>query len=321
MKAMKCAGLALAIGFSSAFSTLCAAQYPEKPGRFISPFPPGGLADIFARTTAQRVTEQTGKVFVVENRTGAGGRIGYEAGAKAAPDGYTFVITDVTYTMMPALYGSLPWDHADLVPVTLVAQMPFVIAVNANAKITSLSDLIAQAKANPGKINYGSAGIGSVNHVVTELFRRSAAVELTHVPYRGMGDAMTGLLAGSVDLLVTAMPTAMNNVKAGKVAALGVTAPRRAGAMPNVPTSAEAGVPFVASNWIGLTAPKGSPREAIDWMQKQVSTAVSTAEVRERIAAQGAEAQPMTTEEFAKLMQDEGRRWGEVIRSAKIKAE
>jgi tripartite-type tricarboxylate transporter receptor subunit TctC len=317
MKTMRYAALALTVGFS----TLAAAQYPEKPGRLISPFAPGGIADIFARTVAQRITEQTGKVFVVENRTGAGGRIGYEAGAKAAPDGYTFVITDVTYTMMPALYGNLSWNHADLVPVTLVAQMPFVIVVNANAKMASLSDLLGRAKASPGRINYGSAGIGSVNHVVSELFRRSAGVEITHVPYRGMGDAMTGLLSNSVDLLVTAMPTAMNNVKAAKVVALGVTAPRRAGALPDVPTAAEAGVPFVASNWIGLTAPKGSPREAIDWVQKQVSTAVSTPEVKERIAAQGAEAQAMTTEEFAKLMQDEGRRWGEVIRAAKIKAE
>jgi tripartite-type tricarboxylate transporter receptor subunit TctC len=317
MKAMQYVALVLAAGFS----TLCAADYPEKSGRLISPFAPGGIADIFARTIAQRITEQTGKVFVVENRTGAGGRIGYEAGAKAAPDGYTFVITDVTYAMMPALYSSLPWEHADLVPVTLVAQMPFVIAVNANAKMVSLSDLLARAKANPNKINYGSAGIGSVNHVVTELFGRSAGVELTHVPYRGMGDAMTGLLTGTVDLLVTAMPTAMNNVKSGKVVALGVMAPRRAGALPNVPTAAEAGVPFVASNWIGLTAPKGTPRAAIDWMQKQVSTAVSTPQVKERIAAQGAEAQAMSTEEFAKLMQDEGRRWSQVIRSAKIKAE
>src|SRR2546429_5182092 len=176
MKAMKCAALMLAAGVS----TFCAADYPEKPGRLIAPFAPGGIADIFARTVAQRITEQTGKVFVVENRTGAGGRIGYEAGAKSAPDGYTLVITDVTYTMMPALYDKLAWNHADLVPVTLVAQMPFVIVVNANAKTTSLAELIAQAKANPSKINYGSAGIGSVNHVVTELFKRSGGVELTH---------------------------------------------------------------------------------------------------------------------------------------------
>jgi tripartite-type tricarboxylate transporter receptor subunit TctC len=316
-KALKCAAFVLTIGFS----TLSVAQYPEKPGRLISPFAPGGIADIFARTIAQRITDQTGKVFVVENRTGAGGRIGYEVGAKAVPDGYTFVVTDVTYTMMPALYSSLPWDYADLVPVTLVAEMPFVIAVNANAKMASLSDLLARAKANPNKINYGSAGIGSANHVVTELFRRSAGVEITHVPYRGMGDAMTGLLSGSVDLLVTAMPTAINNVRARKIVALGVMAPRRAGALPSVPTATEAGVPFVASNWIGLTAPKGTPQEAIDWVQKQVSAAVSTPEVRERIAAQGAEPQAMTTKEFAKLMRDEGHRWGKVIRSANIKAE
>jgi tripartite-type tricarboxylate transporter receptor subunit TctC len=207
------------------------------------------------------------------------------------------------------------------VPVTLIAQMPFVIAVNANAQVSTLAELLGRAKANPKKINYGSGGFGSVNHVVTELFRQSAGVELTHIPYRGMGDAMTGLLTGSVDLLVTAMPTAMNNVKAGKIVALGVTAPRRPGALPNVPTATEAGVAFVASNWIGLTAPKGTPREAIDWVQKQVSSAVSTPEVRERIAAQGAEPQAMTTEEFGKLMHDEGRRWGEVIRSANIKSE
>ena len=247
-------------------------------------------------------------MFVVENRTGAGGRIGYEAGAKAAPDGYTFVVTDVTYTMMPALYGNLPWDHADLVPVTLVAQMPFVIAVNASAKMASLADLLARARANPNRINYGSAGFGSVNHVVTELFRRSAGVEMTHIPYRGMGEAMTGLLTGTVDLLVTAMPTAMrNNVARRQSRELRCDGSPPGKALPSCADGdRRSGLPFIASNWIGLTAPKGSPRKAIDWMQKQVSTAVSTPEVRERIAAQGAEAQAMTTEEFAKLMQDEG---------------
>lgn len=317
MKAVKFAAFLLALAVSSS----AAAQYPDKPIRLIVPFPTSGLADIMARIVAQMVSEQSGKSMIVENRTGAGGRIGYEAGAKSPADGYTFVITDVTYTMMPALYSSLPWEHDNLVPVTLVAQLPFVIAVNANAKVTTLSELLALAKASPTKINYGSAGFGSVNHVVSELFTRASGAEMTHVPYKGMGEAMTGLLVGSVDVLITAMPTAMGNVKGGKVVALGVTAARRAGALPNVPTTAEAGVPFVASNWIGLTAPKGAPREAIDWVQKQVSTALSRPEVRDRIAALGAEAQAMTTEEFGKLMQDDGRRWGEVIRSAKIKAE
>ena len=152
-------------------------QYPDRPVKIIVPFAAGGVADILARLVSQKVSEQSGRSMIVENRTGAGGRIGYEAGAKSPGDGYTLVATDVTYTMMPALYSGLPWEHADLVPVTLVAQMPFVVAVNANAKATSLADILVLAKADPKKINYGSAGFGSVNHVVTELLKRSAGIE------------------------------------------------------------------------------------------------------------------------------------------------
>ena len=303
------------------YATLAAAQYPDKSIRVIVPFVAGGVSDILARVIAQKITEQSGKAMVVENRGGAGGRIGYEAGAKAVGDGYTLVATDVTYTMLPALYANLSWDHADLVPITFIAQMPFVIAVNANSKVRSMAELLAFAKANPGKINYGSSGIGGVNHVVTELFRRTANIDITHVPYRGMGDAMAALLGGSIDMVITAMPTAMNHVKSGKINAMSVTAARRPGALPNAPTTSEAGVPFVAGNWVGFTTPKGAPREAIDWIQKQVATAISVAEVRERISAAGAEAQLMNADEFGKFMQDEGRRWGETIRSANIKAE
>jgi tripartite-type tricarboxylate transporter receptor subunit TctC len=311
----------VALAILAGYASQSGAQYPDKAIRVIVPFAAAGVSDILARVVAQKITEQSGKTVVVENRAGAGGRIGYEAGAKSAGDGYTLVATDVTYTMMPALYASLPWEHADLVPITLIAQMPFVLAVNANAKSRSLAELLAFAKANPGKINYGSSGIGGVNHVVTELFRRTAGIEITHVPYRGMGDAMAALLGGSIDMVITAMPTAMNHVKSGKINAISVTAARRPGALPNVPTATEAGVAFVASNWVGFTTPKGTPREAIDWMQKQVAAAISVAEIRERISAAGAEAQPMSTEEFGKLMQDEGRRWGETIRSANIRAD
>jgi tripartite-type tricarboxylate transporter receptor subunit TctC len=311
----------VALALLSGYASQPCAQYPDKSIRVIVPFAAAGVSDILARVVAQKITEQSGKTIVVENRAGAGGRIGYEAGAKSAGDGYTLVATDVTYTMMPALYTSLSWDHADLVPITLIAQMPFVVAVNANAKVRSMAELLAFAKTNPGKINYGSSGIGGVNHVVTELFRRTAGIEITHVPYRGMGDAMAALLGGSIDMVITAMPTAMNHVKSGKINAMSVTAARRPGALPNVPTATEAGVAFIASNWVGFTTPKGAPREAIEWIQKQVSAAISVAEVRERISAAGAEAQVMSTEEFGKLMQDEGRRWGETIRSANIRAE
>lgn len=297
------------------------AEFPERPVRFLVPFATGGVADVLARVVAQKMTEQTGKAVIIENKTGAGGRIGYEAGAKAAADGYTLTATDVTYTMMPALYATLPWNHADLAPVALFAQMPFVVAVRETDKLSTLPQFIAKAKATSAKVNYGSAGVGSVNHVVTELFARTAGVQMVNVPYRGMGDAVTGLLTGSVDVLVTAMPTAMGQVKAGKFVALAVTAPQRAQAMPQAPTASEAGVRFIASNWIGLTAPRGVPRDASDWLQKSIGNAMNAADVQANFVRLGAEPVNVAAEEFGQLMRSEATRWGDVIKSAKIVAE
>lgn len=305
----------------AAIVTPADAQYPDKPIRILVPFAAGGVADVLARSVAQKITEQTGKVVVVENKTGAGGRIGYEAGAKSPPDGYTFMATDVTYTMMPALYSTLSWNHGDLVPVGMIAQAELVVAVSAKGKYFAMSQLIADAKAQPKKLNYGSAGVGSVTHVITELFARISGVEMTHVPFRGMGEAMTALLGGTVDVLVTAMPTAMNHVKGGTVSALAVTSLKRSAALPSIPTATELGVAFVASNWIGLTAPRNTPKEAIDWMHKSLAAAVAAPDVRERFLAQGAEPSGMGVDAFAMLMQSETKRWGEVIRSAKITAE
>lgn len=305
------------------FAPAAAAQYPDKPVKIVVPFAAGGVSDIVARVVAQKLTEQTGKTFIVENRTGAGGRIGYEAVANSAGDGYTLSATDTTYTMLPALYTSLPWDQVhDLRPVTLLAQMPFVVVVSAKAKETTLGQLLAQARANPDKINYGSAGVGSVNHVVTELFQRAARIQLTHVPYKGMGDAMTGLLSGSVDILVTAMPTAMSNVKSARIVPLAVTSAKRSAALPDVPTAAEAGVGgFVASNWVGLSAPKGTLQEAIDWLAQHAAAATATPEARERLATLGAEPAANGPEDFGRLMRADRQRWAEVIRAAGIKPE
>lgn len=297
------------------------AQYPEHPIKILVPFAPGGVADLLARVVAQKITDQTGKTVIVDNKTGAGGRIGYEAGAKAAADGYTFTATDVTYTMLPALYKSLPWNaSADLVPVALLAQMPFVVAVRENAGVSTLPQLLAKAGAAGAKLNYGSAGVGSVNHVVTELFSKTAGVQMVNVPYRGMGEAVAALLGGSVDVLVTAMPTAMGQVRSGRIRALAVTAPARSPALPEAPTASEAGVKFVASNWIGLTAPKNTPAEAINWMQKAVAGAVATPEVKQNFLRQGAEpaAAASTRDDFERLMQSETARWAEVIHAAGI---
>jgi tripartite-type tricarboxylate transporter receptor subunit TctC len=217
-----------------ALATAALAQYPSKPVKIIVPFAAGGTGDIVARIVALKITEQTGKSFIVENRPGAAGRIGYEITAKSPGDGYVLAATDATYTMLPGLYGTLGWDQAnDLVPVTISARAPFVIIVNPSSQIKTLAQLLEQAKANPGKVTYGSAGVGSVNHVVTEMFKREAKVDLLHVPYKGMGDAMTGLLTGSVDMLITAMPTAVPQITGGKAVPLAVTSPQRSPALPN----------------------------------------------------------------------------------------
>ena len=305
-------------------STLAlAAEYPSKPVKIIVPFAVGGTGDIVARIIGLTMGKNTGAAFIVENRTGAGGRIGYEAGAKSPGDGYTFVATDATYTMLPGLYGSLNWDQAnDLVPVTISAQAPFVVIVGPDAKVKTLPELLAYAKANPGKITYGSAGIGSVNHIVTELFKREAGIDITHVPYKGMGEAMTGLLSGTVDLIITALPTAIPHIKSGKAVPLAVTSAKRSSALPDVPTVVESGVPrYVAGNWFGLTAPKGTPKEAIDYIHREVVKALASPEVKERLAAQGAEPSGITPQEMGKMLVEDTKRWTSVIHTAGIKAE
>ena len=310
---------AAAVSVFLAFAGSAHANYPEKPIRIVVPFVAGGVSDNVARQVSQKISEQTGKVFVVENRGGAGGRIGYEAGAKAAPDGYTIVATDATYTMLPGIFAKLNWEHSDLTPVTLIAQMPFVIAANSGGKIKSLADLVAQAKANPGKINYGSSGNGGVNHLVTELFSRSAGISMQQVPYKGMGDAVIGLMGNQVDILVTAMPTGLPHVTSGKMTALAVSSAKRALAAPQIPTASELGVPFVSNNWVGFTVPRGAPKEAYEWLQKSVVAAMATPDLTRRINAMGAEPNVLIGDEYGKMIQGETARWTEVIKAAGIK--
>jgi tripartite-type tricarboxylate transporter receptor subunit TctC len=320
---MKLLGALCAIAMFTLGASHAHAQYPNRPVKIIVPFAVGGTGDIVARMISMKISEDTGKPFIVENRTGAGGRIGYEAAAKSTGDGYTLAATDATYTMLPGLYGTLNWDQAnDLVPVTISAQSPFVVIVSPNAKMKTLGQLLDQAHAAPGKITYGSAGVGSVNHIVTEMFERDAKIKLLHVPYKGMGDAMTGLLTGSVDVIVTAMPTAMPHIASGKAIPLAVTSAKRSAALPNVPTVQESGVPgFVAANWFGLTAPKGTPREAVDYVRNEVVKALAAPDVKERLAALGAEGSGITPEEFGRILREDTKRWTDVIRAASIKAE
>ena len=300
-----------------------AAQGSARPTRILVPFAAGGASDTYTRIVAQKITEQTGKAFVVENRTGAGGRIAWEAAAKAAPDGATIALIDATYPMLPGLYASLPWDVAtDLVPAAMIAQTPFVIIVNSESKLTSLPALIAAARANPGKLNYGSAGVGSVIQVVSELFKHEAQINLTHIPYKGMSDASVALQAGFVDLIIAASPTALGPVRGGKARALAVTTAQRSAAFPGVPTAVESGAPnYVTTNWFGFAVPKGTSREVINTLREDVVRALAAPDVREKLGAQGAEASNFTAEEFAAFLRDETRRWTGVIKASGIKPE
>jgi tripartite-type tricarboxylate transporter receptor subunit TctC len=297
------------------------AQYGSRPTKIYVPFAAGGASDVYTRLAATKIAEQTGKVFVVENKTGAGGRLAWEAGAKSTPDGTTAVLIDATYPMLPGLFEKLPWDVAtDLVPVALIAQTPFVV-VAAPGSSKSLRDLLAKAKANPGKLNYGSAGVGSVTHVATALFLHNAGINVTHVPYKGMSDASIAVQSGQVDMMIAASPTALGSIRAGKAIALAVSTATRSPALPDVPTATESGVDYVATNWFGFAVPKGTPKASIDELRNDVVRAMSAPDVRQKLAAQGAEPSQFTPQQFAAFLKDETQRWTDVIQASGIRVE
>lgn len=309
----------------TALSTLAVAQgtYPDKPVRIIVPYAPGGTTDFAARQVAQKLTEQTGKSFFVENKTGASGTIGTDMVAKAAPDGYTLLTNDTTYAMLPSLFAKLPWDHASgLVAVTTLAQTPVVLVVGAGSPYKTLQELVAYAQKNPGKLNFGSGGAGSSTHLSAELFKKEGKLFVTHIPYKGAGDAMLGVMSSQVDLLITASPTAIPQVKGGKIRALAVTGDRRLASLPDVPTFAEAGLKsYKVTNWFGLAAPKGTPPDVVAKLQAEVKKAMSDKGLVERFAQQGAQPGGMAPAEFAGFITQETKTWSDVAKTAGIKPE
>ena len=312
------ASFALAIPLKSA-----CAQWPDKPVKLVVPYAPGGTTDFAARQIAQKLTEQTGKAFFVENKAGASGTIGTDMVAKAQPDGATFQINDTTYAMLPHLFKKLPWDHGkDLIPVTVIAQTPLVLVVSEKSPYKTVQDLVAFAKKNPGKLNYGSGGVGSSTHLGGELFKDAAKVDATHVPFKGAGEAMLNVVSGSVDFLVTAAPTAIPQVNGGKIRALVVTSPARIATLANVPTTMEAGLKdFNATNWFGIAAPKGTPQPVIDKPHAEVKRALASPDLGKRFADQGAEPGGIAPAEFQAFVRAETERWGKIIRAADVKPE
>ncbi len=322
MKTFICFTLTTSLAIA-AFGSSAQTNWPEGNVRLVVPYAPGGTTDYAARQVAQKLTEQTGKSFFVENKAGGSGTIGTDMVAKSKPDGSTFHVNDTTYAMLPHLLKKLPWEHGkDLVPVTTLAVTPLVVVVGANAPYKSANEFIDFARKNPGKANYGSGGIGSSTHLGAELFKKSGKLFITHIPYKGAGDAIRGVMSGEVDILVTAAPTAIPAVSGGRVRALMVTSPKRLSALPDVPTATELGLKdFNATNWFGLAAPKGTPQAVIDKLQAEVKKALSSPDLQKRFAEQGAEPGGMPVADFQKMVASETQRWGQLIQAAGIKPE
>lgn len=297
--------------------------WPEKPVRIIVPYAPGGTTDYAARQIAQKLTEQTKQSFYVENKAGASGTIGTDLVAKAAPDGYTLLTNDTTYAMLPSLFSKLPWDHANgLVPVTTIAQTPVVLVVGVNSPYKTLAELLAFAQKNPGKLNFGSGGPGSSTHLSAELLKKEGKLFMTHIPYKGAGEAMLAVVSGQVDVLVTASPTAIPQVKGGKLRALAITGDKRLPSLPDVPTFKEAGLRgYTVTNWFGLVAPKGTPPEVVNKLQAEVKKALADPALRERLTQQGAQPGGISPADFAGFIKQETMIWGAVARLAGVRPE
>jgi len=309
----------------AAFAAGVSAQaYPTKPIRIVVPFPAGGTTDVLARAAAQKLAETLGQPAVVDNRPGAGGNIGAELVAKSAPDGYTLLMGTVgTHAINPGLYPKLPYDHVkDFAPVILVAGVPNVLVINPALPVNSVPELIAYAKANPGKLNFASSGNGTSIHLSAELFKTMAGVQMTHVPYKGSAPALQDLVGGQVQLMFDNLPSSLALIKGGKLKALAVTSGARAAALPDVPTLAESGLPgFEASSWFGLLAPAGTPPPVIAKLNGEIAKWLATPEAKEKLLAQGANAAGGTAEEFAQFIAAETAKWQKVVKESGAKVD
>ncbi len=314
------AALALA-----AFAAAAPAQdYPAKPIRLIVPFPPGGGTDIAARTVANKLSETLRWTFVVENKPGAGGNLGVEQAVKSPPDGYTLVIGQTSnLAINPALYAKLPYDPLkDLSPIALIVSAPVVLVVAENSPYKSLGDLLAAARRDPGAVTFASPGNGTVSHLAGELLQRASGVKFTHVPYKGAAQAMTDLLGGQVQSFMSSVPSALAQIKGGRLRAIAVTSAKRAAEMPEVPAIAESGYAgFDATTWYGLLAPAGTPAAVIKRLNAEVNRALGMPDVSGRLAAEGGEVLGGSPERFASLLKADHAKWGRIVKESGAKVD
>jgi tripartite-type tricarboxylate transporter receptor subunit TctC len=310
-----------------ASSTVCiqAQDYPSKPVRIVVTYPPGGGADIMARLIAQKLTTALGQTFLVENKPGASGQIGALSVAKSAPDGYTLMVDASSYAVNPtlSLFPKLPYDPLKaFAPITTLALFPNMLVVSPNFSVTSTKELVAMAKAQPGKISYASSGNGSAQHLAGELFKQQAGVDMQHVAYKGGGPAMNDVIAGHVPVFFANMASGLGHVKTGKLKALASTGTKRSPALPDLPTMAEAGVPgYDVYEWNILVAPAGTPPEIIKKLHAEVKKAMEAKDVRDRIDGLGGEIIASTPDETDKFIKEQINKWAKVIKTGNIKVD
>jgi len=315
--------LRLAAGASALPALPCVARaqtYPTQPVRLIVGFPAGNASDILARLIAQSLSERLGQQFVVENRPGAGGNVGTEVVVRALPDGYTLLLVLSSNAYSATLYTNLNFNFIrDIAPVASIVDAPYAMAVNPLVPARTVPEFIAYAKANPGKLNMASAGIGGATHVFGELFMMMAGVNLLHVPYRG--NFIPDLLGGQVQVVFAPITHLIEYIRTGKLRALAITSATRSAALPDIPTMAEFVSGYEASGWYGIGAPKNTPAEIIDRLNKEINAALADPKMKARLADLGAVPMPMTPAEFGKFISSETEKWGKVIRAANIKPE
>ena len=313
----------LSLALASPLAALADAAYPDKPVKFVVPYPPGGGTDVVARIVQQRLQAALGQSIVIENKGGAGGSLGTDIVAKAAPDGYTVLFTLSSHTINPAIFPKLPFDTIkDFEPVGLVASLPQLLAANMAVPVRTVADVVAQAKAAPDKFSFASVGNGSPGHLAGELMVLRTGAPMAHIPYRGGGPAVTDVIGGQVPLLWVSIPAAAAQVKAGKLRALAVSTTKRSPAFPEVPTMQEAGVAdFEVDSWYAMLVPAKTPRPIIDKLNKALNTVLAEPAIRAQLIEQGADAVGGTPEALAKVIAAEVPKWVKLAKDANIKAD
>ncbi|MDB5864631.1 MAG: tripartite tricarboxylate transporter family receptor [Betaproteobacteria bacterium] len=310
------------VATAAASAAAVAQTYPAKPLRLVVPYTPGASNDTLSRATAQSMAPILGQGIVIDNRPGAGGMIGAENVARAEPDGYTILNVQASFATNVAIRAKMPYDvFRDFAYIGMMTRSPMIVVVHPSLPVRSVKELVVLAKRRPGELNYGSSGTGGSNHLATELFAKAAGIRIVHVPYKSIGPAIVDLVGGNVQLVITSLPSALVQVKAGRIKALGVASEKRSSFAPDIPTVSESGVPYVSELWWGLAAPGKTPPEIVNRLSDALRKAMQTPQLKEQYAREGGEPLPMTPPEFTQYVFTEVNRWRQVVKDAGLQLE